>query len=327
MKKVLFATTALVASAGIASAEVKLTGYAEIGVVGGSGMETQFHSDMDVSFHLSGETDGGLTFGAKIDLDEVSGGIPTGANNTFTNATVWVKGAFGSITLGDTDSALDWALQDIGMGTSLTDDHTTHAGYSGNNEMDGIYGGQVLRYDNTFGDFGVALSAQINDCPAVTAVCPAAVVVPGGDTVWALGLKYNTALGGVNLGLGLGYQDTGVNTQIGVSVDAKLDSGFRAILNYKDLDGFTTKGSTMDNYYGIGLGYTSGPLLVTANYGVFSSSVANADASGYGLAVNYDLGGGAVVMAGYGKSNYDPANANVASDGNDTWSLGLGLSF
>ena len=35
MKKVLFATTALVASAGFAAADVDLSGSAEIGVVGG----------------------------------------------------------------------------------------------------------------------------------------------------------------------------------------------------------------------------------------------------------------------------------------------------
>lgn len=35
MKKVLFATTALVATAGVAAAEVSLSGYAEIGIVGG----------------------------------------------------------------------------------------------------------------------------------------------------------------------------------------------------------------------------------------------------------------------------------------------------
>ncbi len=294
MKKILFATTALVASAGIASAEVKLTGYAEIGIKGGSGMETQFHDDIDVSFKLSGETDGGLSFGAKIDLDEADTGAFTGGPQQL-NA-VWVKGAFGKVTLGDTDGAFDWALQEIGMGTTLTDDHTTHAGYNGNSGLDGSYDGQVLRYDNTFGDFGVAISAELDD----TAV---------GDPAWGIGVKYNAALGGVNLGLGLGFQDNGANDIWGVSIDAKMDSGFRAILNYSDH-------STTGAYTGIGLGYTMDALLVTVNYGTYDLS----GNDGYGLAVNYDLGGGAVVMAGYGNSSVGGVDTN-------TWSLGLGLSF
>ncbi len=296
MKKILFATTALVASASFASAEVKLTGYAEIGIKGGSGIETQFHDDIDVSFYLSGETDNGLTFGAKIDLDEADVGAFTGGP-TQLNA-VWVKGAFGSITLGDTDGALDWAMQEVGMGTTLTDEHTSHAGYNGNSGLDGTYDGQVLRYDNTFGDFGVAISAELDD----TGV---------GDVDYGIGVKYNAALGGVNLGLGLGYQDNGVADIWGVSVDAKMDNGFRAILNYSDH-------SVAGAHYAIGLGYTMDALLVTANYGKYDLTGNDAVA----LAVNYDLGGGATVMAGY----TNDIDGTTIGDQN-RWSIGLGLSF
>ena len=72
MKKVLLASTALVVTSSAAMAEVGLSGYAEMGIVGGGGaMETQFHHDLDVKFSLSGESDNGLSFGATIDLDEV----------------------------------------------------------------------------------------------------------------------------------------------------------------------------------------------------------------------------------------------------------------
>ena len=69
MKKVLLATTALVAFAGAASAEVKLSGYAEIGIAGGSGTDfdaatpgtqdfgMQFWNDIDVTFNLSAESE------------------------------------------------------------------------------------------------------------------------------------------------------------------------------------------------------------------------------------------------------------------------------
>ncbi|HGG63159.1 MAG TPA: porin [Rhodobacteraceae bacterium] len=336
MKKTLLTTTAIVAFAGAASAEVSLSGYAEIGILqsdysaltNGSAAgqlvgdgDMRFHHDIDVKFSLSGETDNGLTFGATIDLDEVSNGISNHANPS----SVFISGGFGTVTLGDTDGALDWAMQEVGIGSAIADDHTTHAGFNFNSGHDGVYDGQVLRYDNTFGDFGVALSAELDDSSV-------------GDTAWGLGVKYNAALGGVDLGLGLGYQSDNVNDIWGLSVDAKFGGGFRAILNYSDLDGKVVGGDAMDNHYGIGLGYTSGALTVSANYGKYGAVAANADHTGYGLAVNYDLGGGAVVMAGYGHGEWDAASAATVTDATsapvalggtdqDTFSIGLGLSF
>jgi len=308
MKKVLFTTTALVAFAGAASADVTLSGSAEMGLVSGDrygiGSSVQYHNDIDIKFSLSGETDGGLTFGATIDLDE-TGGLGTGVGNTGNKSSVFISGNFGTVTLGDTDGALDWAMQEVGVGSAIADDHTTHVGYNGNSGFDGAYGGQVLRYDNTFGDFGVALSANIDDTGA-------------GSTAWGIGVKYNTALGGVDLGLGLGYQDRGADDIWGVSVDAKFAGGFRAILNYSD----ATIAAVNATHTGLGLAYTANALTVSANYGEYD--VAGVKIDGYGLAVNYDLGGGAVIMAGYGS---DVRDATVANPNGASWSLGLGLSF
>ena len=89
-----------------------------------------------------------------------------------------------------------------------------------------------------------------------------------------------------------------------------------AIVSYSDeyVAGVST------THTGLGLCYTTGALTVSANYGVYDT-VGVLDTDGYGLAVNYDLGGGAVVMAGYG-------SGSVAGEPSvDTWSIGLGLSF
>ncbi len=120
MKKILLATTMLAGTAGFAAAEVTVSGYAEMGIVGGDKYgTTQFWQDVEVTFSMSGETDGGLTFGAAIDLDETDVG---GTDHDGTS--VYLSGAFGTLTLGDTDGGFDWALSETGMGTSLTDDHT-----------------------------------------------------------------------------------------------------------------------------------------------------------------------------------------------------------
>ncbi|WP_298259682.1 porin, partial [uncultured Litoreibacter sp.] len=81
MKKVLFASTALVAFGGAAVADVALSGRAEMGIFSqnaafqgvapaGAADGVQFFTDIDVTFTMSGETDNGLTFGASVDLDE-----------------------------------------------------------------------------------------------------------------------------------------------------------------------------------------------------------------------------------------------------------------
>lgn len=290
MKKVLLATTALAMTAGVASAEVTLSGYAEMGIVGGKNApEAQFHQDIEVTFGMSLETSNGLTFGASIDLDEtdVAAGDDSGT-------TVYMSGAFGTLTMGDTDGAFDWAMTDVGMGTSITDDHTSHVGYSGNSGLDGSQDGQVLRYEYAFGKVGVAASAELDDT--------------GSDDVFGLGATYDADV----VKVGLGYQDNGTNSIMGLSVSGEV-SGVKYAVNYSDLDANGT-------HMGLGVGYTTGALMLHANYGVYEST-AGVKTDGVGLAANYDLGGGAVVMAGYG------SDLSSAAGNQDQFSVGVGLSF
>ena len=307
MKKVLFATTALVAMAGAAAAEVKLSGYAEMGIQdgNGAGIDTRFHTDIDVKFSLSGMTDGGLEFGATIDLDEEGGFAATNGGPE----SVWIKGDFGSLTMGDTDGAFDWAMKEVFQLTTINDDHSTHAGASGNSGLDGstngaVGDGLVARYDYSFGAFAVAASAEIDSDAA-------------DDNVLGLGFKYSGDMGGTAYGVGIGYQTNGVNNLLGLSADVAMN-GFSAGVNYSDLDGFGGN----DSHMAIGVGYTTGALSLSANWGKFEATNGTST-DGYGLAVNYDLGGGAVVMAGYGHGDAAAGNGN----GDSTWSLGLGLSF
>ncbi len=328
MKKVLFATTALVASAGIASAQgVTLSGSAEMGIFGGTDLETQFHHDIDVTFTLSGETDNGLTFGATIDLDELNGdsidpraggtcrvgsigsaissligrgGVCPGWEN---DSSVFVSGAFGTLTMGDTDGAFDWALQDLDVLGDISDANTSHSGFNGNGGLDGMYDGQIARYDYSFGDFAFAASVEQDD----------SVVV--GDPVFGIGGKYSGDLGGVNLGVGLGYQTNGDIELIGLSVDASMDNGLRAILNYTD---YTN--SAIESHVGVGLFYSMDAIAVGVHYGQFDF-VGGTNRSGIGLVANYDLGGGATMQFGYSTS--EP----VVGDSTDLFSLGVAMSF
>ncbi|MFQ5623683.1 MAG: porin [Paracoccaceae bacterium] len=299
MKRTLLATTAIVAIGGAAYADVSLSGYAEMGIKGGSGMETQFHDDIDVSFSLSGTTDNGLTFGAKIDLDEADTGRFTGGGSQF-NA-VFISGAFGTLTLGDTDGAFDKAMIEVGAATSLTDDHTTHSGYNGNSGLDGTNDAQILRYDYSFGDFAIAASLELDDA--------------GTSDVFGVGGSFKTDVGGTAVGFGVGYQTVDGGADIwGVSASAGISGGIKGVVNYSD---HSTKGQ----HTAVGLTYSMDAITVHGNYGTWNGGTMDG-ISGLGVAFNYDLSGGLVLMAGYG--NTDPAGggANV-----DTWSVGFGMSF
>ena len=296
------------AFAGAAAADVSISGSAEIGVSGGdSGRETLMHQSVDVRFSMTGETDGGLSFGATVDLED---GLDRAVGNADTiddrgvnpDYSVFISGAFGRLTMGDTDGALDWALTETAMLTTIADDHTTHGGYNGNGNFDSVYNGQVARYEYSFGDFAVAASVEIDETGA-------------DDANLGLGVKYSGDMGGVSLGVGVGvhsFEVAGTSfNPAGISVKVGAN-GFDAIVNYVHWDDYLGN----ESYTSIGLGYTTGALSLTANTGVIELS-GGGDSKGWGVAANYDLGGGAVVQVGYGDTD----------GGASTWSAGLGLSF
>jgi outer membrane protein OmpU len=330
MKKLLLASTAIVATAGMAAADITMSGYAEIGMrdAGGAvGME--MHSDMDIGFKLSGASDNGLTFGASIDLDEVSGGIAsTGGPHA-----VHVSGAFGTLTMGDTDGALDKANAEVAALTTIADDHSTHAGYNGGAGLDS---GDILRYDTTYGGFGLSASIGQSDVAVANDV---------------MGYGVTTSIGSV--AVSAAYQAD--NTQDITAVSAKTTiGGLTMTANYSEAtmaatasgavitpatysiatgsiagSAAVTTSAAINNSYehtGLGLAYTVNGVNLHANFGQYDYDDGS-QADGYGLAANYSLGGGATVMVGYGSGNARATVATPQAADVSTFSVGLGLSF
>lgn len=305
MKKILLATTMLAGTAGFAAAEVTVKGEAEMGIWSNSAGDVAFWQDVEVKFSMSGTTDGGLEFGANIDLDE--GDV---ALNDDSGTAVYISGTFGKLTLGDTDGALDWALADMDNGmTSIADDHTTHVAWFGGNDMDGSSNGagdgQILRYENTFGQFGFAVSLEQGDDGAGVE-----------DDIYGVGIKYTANLGGTDVNLGLAYQDAGDNgSAAGVSAAATFGGAFTGKIGYISFD---DDWDNRDSHLGAELTYVSGPIGVGVNYGKVEQVVGDSFDS-FGVVANYDLGGGAKVEFGYA--------SDVTGLDDDQWSLGIGMSF
>jgi outer membrane protein OmpU len=276
--------------------------------------------------------------------DEANGG-GLGDSTNYSDFTVFISGGGHTLTMGDTDGAFDWALQEVNIGSpgSIADNETGHAGYNGNGGLDGHYDGQVLRYDYSFGDFSVALSVeQDDDGSAFLDNVGVANVLPlyaqdadvTGDPVWGIGAKYSGMFAGGTFGVGIGYQfnndayQDGVTVPrpaldadiLGLSAHVELDMGLSAAINYSELD--TNVAGVDVTHMGIGASYAFDAITLHANYGSYDrGALAGADSDGFGLAASYDFGGGLTAHLGYGYSDVDGAGDS------SSWSLGLAMSF
>ncbi|HRO15458.1 MAG TPA: porin [Paracoccus sp. (in: a-proteobacteria)] len=114
MKKLLLATSALVALAGGASAEVAVTGDGRMGLVY-DGDSAQFSSRARAKFNLTGETDSGLSFGGAFRVDEENySANPEGRSAAHgTDGYVFISGSFGKLSMGDVVSASEAAIGDL----------------------------------------------------------------------------------------------------------------------------------------------------------------------------------------------------------------------
>ena len=122
------------------------------------------------------------------------------------------------------------------------------------------------------------------------------------------------------MNLGIGYQEAGDFDAFGISATAVLANGFSVGFQYADGD---LDGADVD-HFGIGVGYSTGAWTFHANYGIFEADAGDVD--GLGLAATYDLGGGAIIHAGYGVG-FDQVSVGGEEFDEQTASLGLGLSF
>ncbi|WP_417743087.1 porin [Salipiger sp.] len=349
MKSILFATTALVATAGVASAEIALTGNAEMGIFapavdddGDLEMgDTQFFTDMDIRFTLSGEADNGLTFGATIDLDEAADRTNPGkfeSPNTQGGEAIFISYGGATFTMGDTDGALDARVPEMALAAgSLADDETVHLGFNHGDglsdddadgfitlddgvglSLDGFGDGQIARIDYAYDAFTFSASMeQVADGADVETAGGDDI----GDTIWAVGVAYSGQLSTIDLTVGLGYQTLDEVADVtSVAATGGFGNGFSAGLTYTDM---SIDGADDIEHWGVGFGYEMNAIAVGMNYGEYTSD--DDKLSGFGLAASYDLGGGLSARLGYGYSDIDPDGAS--SDSYDTYSLGLSMNF
>jgi len=320
MKKVLFATTALVMTAGVAAAEVSVGGNGRMGIVY-DGQNANFSSRARVEFTLSGETDGGLAFGgffrANDAADAASG----------TAGSVYVSGAFGKIEMGDVTSApeaLFGDLPEVGF-TDLTMKVPGTVDYPSISLSNDI---PYLTLDNgtqsamlyTYSVGGLSVAAAMSDSTNP-------VDEDDVDTLFDETLMNDVQAYSVAAAYTFG------NYTVGLGYEVLDGEGWKA--TQTELAGVATFGDTavkvyyadggddspVDNAYGLGVSSKFGAVGVMAYAQKLSltDDVGGDDVTWYGLGASYDLGGGASIVGGV--ADNDMSGTDPVAD------LGLKFTF
>ena len=336
MKKVLFATTALIATAGMAAAEVKLSGYGRFGLDYNDGNETVVGRDevnitsrLRIQFDMSTETDGGVTVGARARAQfESRDGTPgTGAFNgaqfhvAYGGLRVNVGNIWGAIDsmpglyletrsagLGIDGAGFQSLVTQTGNNSFDWDTYTSAA--AGRNGIEALY---------SAGGFSGHLSySQSNG----------GTVAGSADGLQRTGVHLAYTFG--DWTAALGYQDSNAVGEDKIVVTVQGDLGqFGVRLAYaNNQDSATLASGALDDTDKLGL-YGTVELGAASKLVAYvtsednpdvttgASTVGSTDGTGYGIHYSYDLGGGVSFEAG----------AREASNDNTTVQAGLYFSF
>jgi outer membrane protein OmpU len=252
MKKVLFATTALVATAGIAAADVSLSGKSDFGIASALGADAEVYSEVELDIAFSGATDNGLSFGASMDIN-VGRGFDLGDDEYDANSgvaslgSIFVSGAFGKITadqggiddLYDDDNDghdLSYGYSAGGVSVALTmdvnDDTNSSISYKIGYSVDGL-SASITGNDGSGSDAGAKINASYKIDDAITASLEYKAGDVG-DAITKVGLAY--AANGLSVkasadsaddwDLGLGATMAGINMNYSTDENSAWEATF-----------------------------------------------------------------------------------------------------
>ncbi len=304
MKKVLFATSALVASASMAYADghaggVSLSGSGRFGIVyneafnGAGQSETKIEKRMTINIDGSGSTDSGLEFGGRIRLRSDEGE----AASAQSSANVYMGNDMFRITVGNTDGALlnrvgyyqgtvgltglQWANVSFNIGSSTFDLNSFSSRGGGTAD--------VVRLDFNVGGFGVSVSTDsTGDHTSNTSEDAIAASYNFGDWTVAAGFAADgsgatndvfsaSVVGSIgDFGVGLGYTDKkNIGNKVTLSGSYSFgDTSVTAFVAKVDVDAAGTfgfaAGDDSETEYGIGFTHSLGGAVlaggVSENY-------------------------------------------------------------
>ena len=290
MKKVLLASTALVLSAGIASAEVGVGGDGRMGVAATNGADVKFSSRVRISFSASGETDNGISFGGSIRADN------SGPGTSGTAGSVHIAGVFGKVAMGDVDSAAKAAVG-----------HAGGVGYTGLgdlNEIKYLGGGNdpSVLWNYSMGDLTMYASAGNPNHDDT---------VDNEDSDVSGAVSYSLG----NVGFGVGVERLGDEQIVAAGLNASLgDASVKLVYGSHD-DGVAST-DNIDSF-GASASFVTGAATFTAFTSGNSKGMDGQDH--FGIGASFDLGGGAAIKGGF-------VDGDSLTEGS-SFDLGVTMSF
>ena len=329
MKKVLFATTALVLSAGVAAAEVAVSGDARIGMrydsdldngLGGTDSAWNVVNRARVKFTMTGQTDSGLEFGASFRADQAEAARVGGGGLSGNKGLVWVSGSYGKLTAGDIDSAMENALGDLPeIGVSGLD-YLNEFTYGSSDYDTDEYGEAGLLYEYSIN--GVKLFASFMDQNIGYSA------IDRDNNAYSLGAKYEMA--GYEFGIGYEKSDFYIdpvsfaggayeNNSWGISAATVFNEvkvkGIYMTTTVKDIP--TLTGDLDVDQFGVGAEYKMANGVGLSGFWrrvAYDTPADEYTADAVGLGASYDLGGGATIKGGIVNVSGDDALGSAFSD-------------
>lgn len=283
MKKLLLITSILASTAGVAAADISVSGDARMGVISTDGGKNfTFSSRARVRFTASGETDDGLKFGAVVRANESVDAATTGALGT-----VFIESpTLGKLTFGDADGAAQAAVTQfapIGFDdTGKLQEFRFLTGGSTGKARDALY-----TYTN--GKFAFSISAGD---PGATNAVPS----NNFSNDRAIGVAYTTEF----WKLAAGYEDDGVNTQ-------SIVSGSYGNGQVEVKAAYGQRGDKADQFE------VYGTYILSVNTFTAFYRKDFKDVNYKGIGISRDLGGGMALSAGYIKPDNAKALISVGA--------------
>ena len=286
MKNLLIATTALVATAGVAVADVKVSGYARFGAVYDDsiavGDEVNTASRLRLQFDATTETDGGLTLGVRQRFQTEENAANAGGNQArFFASAGGLTIAMGNI-LGVIEAAPNLYLPTKSAGMGL--EGNGFASLAANTYANGgAFGWTAYQSAGaTSAQDGVEVLYSMNGI---------GLHAHSTDTSYGLGANYKFA----DYTVAVAYEEWNEGARDGdsilfASIGGKFGA-FDAALSYAD----TEYGGVDSEKVSLRGGYTVNDALYVYGFVADEDTVDTA----YGLGASYGLGGGASVEGGW----------------------------
>lgn len=263
MKKVLLATTALIATAGVASADITFNGMGRFGVLSTDVAGTTTTDVQNrAQFEIKGSTtsDNGMTFAGKLRLRSTNGTANSFAGAQTSVSTSGLTVYFGNIP-GPLDNMANGYATTGYTGGSFTIDVVDGGGahaYSSNGSQN------ALQVNYALGDVAVAVSydKDTETTQATIEYTVSGITLAAGmqDASDAADDVTSVTIGGTFGGVtaSAGYSDNGGTDEMLVQAQTEIMPGLTAEAFVYDIDGAADTGWGFGMNYGLGGGATFG---------------------------------------------------------------------